>query len=292
MFKSYIATPEDFLAVEDALRYVWHPKLDFIFRKKKSIRSTVVISYDSQCLYVWTQKKFPGFTRMECSVKDYYAYRIPQRFIFTKEHHSTWWAGVHSEIDAFLPEAIKRQSQFSIPRISGGLLTPFIAVQKTLQKKHNPYTTRESYLATIVHEFGHVYWNQYKLWWYSNKEENLRYLKTALRCYSNKKSVTTITRINLPVHQGIGEAYATCTELAGSTLFWPTHKKAFDKFFKYLLSLAIQSEYGKDLEREDSTLEPSRDAHIYGTVIGNIILAKFPKDWPTILTHLHFNLAI
>lgn len=292
MFESYVATPKDFLAIEDALRAIWDPKLDFIFRNKKPIRSTVVISYDSQFIYVWTQKKFPGFTRIPCAAKNYYAYRIPQRFIFTKEHHGMWWAGVQSKIDAFLPEDIKRQSQFSVPRISGGLLTPFIAAQKTLPKKHNPYTTRESYLATIVHEFGHVYWNSYKLWWYSNKEENLGYLKTALRYYSNKKPASPVTRINLPINPGIGEAYAVCTEYAASSLFWPAHKRALDTFTKHLLSLAIQREYGKDLEREDSVLEPSREPHLFGFAIGKLLFTKCPKDWPTMLASLRCKLIV
>lgn len=292
MFESYIATQDDFLAIEEALKYVWHPKLDFIFRRKKPIRSTVVISYDSKFIYFWTQKNFPKITPIPCSVKNYYAYKIPHQLTFSNELHCIWYAGVVPEIDALLPETIKKSSVFSVPRVSGGLLTPFTTLQKSLPKKYNPYTTRESYLATIVHEFGHIEWNSYKLWWYSNREENLGYLKTALRYYSNKKPPSTITRINLPINQGIGEAYAICTECVASAFFWPTHKKALDTFSKYLLSLAIQSEYKKNLEREDSVLEPSYDQHLYGFTISNILLAKFPKNWPTILNHLHFRFAI
>lgn len=280
------------MAIEEALRYVWHPKLDFIFRDKTPIQSTVVISYDSQFVYFWIQKKFSGIARMACSVKNYYAYQIPHRLTFSEGLHCVWYAGVVPEIDALLPETIKNSSVFSVPRISGGLLTPFTTLQKSFRRKNNPYTTRESYLATIVHELGHVYWNKHKLWWYSNKAENLKYLKTALRCYSNKKPASTVTRINLPINQGIGEVYAICTECVASAFFWPTHKKALDTFAKYLLSLAIQDEYGKDLEREDSVLEPSRDHHLYGFVISNILLAKFPNDWPTILTRLRFRLTI
>lgn len=282
MFKSYIATPEDFFAVEDALRYVWHPKLDFIFRKKKSIRSTVVISYDSQCLYVWTQKKFPGFTRMECSVKDYYAYRIPQRFIFTKEHHGMWWAGVQSEIDAFLPEDIKRKSQFSVPRISGGLLTPFIAAQKTLPKKHNPYTTRESYLATIVHEFGHVYWNSYKLWWPSNKQENLRYLTMARKLYMNKGDTHNM-QLYVPAPYGISEVYAHCSEYYASQLFWPLHKQNSDLFAQNCLKDLLAVEKEANLEKEDSVLEPTKYPHDLGFVFCTFLLTYYPKMWPKML---------
>lgn len=282
MFESYIATQDDFLAIEEALTYVWHPKLGFVFQKKKPIRSTIVISYDSQFIYLWTQRKLSGVVRISCSVKNYYAYKIPHQLNFSKELHSVWWAGVSPEIDALLPETIKKSSVFSVPRISGGLLTPFIAVQKTLLKKHNPYTTRESYLATIIHEFGHVYWNQYKLWWPSNKQENLRYLTMAWKLYSNKGSTRNMP-LSVPTPYGIGEVFAHCSEYYASELFWPSHKKKFDDFAQHRIEQLIVDEDKKDLDHEDSVLEPTRYPHDFAIVFGKILLALHSKTWPKIL---------
>ena len=142
MEKNYLAKKADFLAVEDALRYVWGSKLDFIFRNKKPIRSVVVISYDSKFIYLWTQKKLSGIARRPCSVKNYYVSQIPHQRTFSEELHRGWCTGVIPEVDALLPDVIKKQSTFSIPRISGGLLTPFTTLQESLARKYNPYTTR------------------------------------------------------------------------------------------------------------------------------------------------------
>lgn len=282
MFDTYSATAKDFLAIEEALTYVWHPKLDFIFRKKKPIRSTIVISYDSQFIYIWTQRKFPGIARRPCPVKNYYAYQVPHRFIFTEEHHYGWRAGVIPEIDALLPEAIKHLSAFSVPRISGGLLTPFTTLQKSLSKKHNPYTTRESYLATIIHEFGHVYWSSYKLWWPSNKQENLRYLTTARKFYSNKGSAPNMP-LSVPTPYGIGEVFAHCSEHYASQLFWPLHKQNFDKFAKNRLKDLLVLEKKKNLDQEDSVLEPTKYPHDLALVFCKLLFTCYPKTWPKML---------
>lgn len=288
MFKSYIATQRDLFAIEEALRYVWDSKLDFVFQDKTVIRSTIVVSFDSKFVYLWSLRKFSNLSPIPCTLEEYNAYKIPHRLLIAKEFHYGWHAGITPEIERLLPDTIKNSSRFSVPLISGGLVTPFITLQKSFRKKNNPYTTRKSYLATIVHEFGHVYWNQYKLWWYSNKEENLRYLKTAMKFYSNKKSTASVTQINLPVNQGIGEAYAFCTEYFASSLFWPTHKKMLDEFVQQILFWTIESESKINLETEDSTLEPSLHPHLYAFVISNIILARYPKTWPLILTATHF----
>lgn len=288
MRKNYLAKKADFLAIEEALRYVWDAKLDFIFQDKTVIQSTVVVSFDSKFIYLWTRRRLPDLSPIPCNLEKYNTYKIPHQLPIPTELQYAWHVGLAPEIEALLPDAIKNSSRFSVPLISGGLLIPFTTLQKSFRRKNNPYTTQESYLATIVHEFGHVYWNRHKLWWYSNKDENLRYLKTALKFYSNKKSSTTVTQINLPVNQGIGEAYAFCTEYTASTFFWPAHKKTLDKFVQQLLSRAMQNESRVDLETEDSVLEPNRHPHLYAFVIGNIILAKFPRTWPIILTATHF----
>ena len=171
--------------------------------------------------------------------------------------------------------------------ISGGLLIPFTTLQKSFRKKHNPYTTRESYLATIIHEFGHVYWNQYKLWWYSNQEENLKILAAAKQLYAKKTKTSTLP-VWFPMTEGIGEIFAICAEYRASMLFWPDHQRNFDLFAANRIEhLLIKKEQAKNLEQEDSVLEPKKFPHDFAIVFGRIILTRYPKIWPQILAISH-----
>lgn len=282
MRKNYLAKKADFLAIEEALRYVWDSKLDFIFRDKAPLRATVIVSFDSEFIYLWTQMKLSGLILISCQLKNYFAYKIPHQLPITAELQYAWHAGIAPEIEALLPDEIKNSSRFFVPRISGGLLTPFETLQKSFRRKNNPYTTRASYLATIVHEFGHVYWNFHKLWWYSNKQENLRYLKIARQLYGVKRSVSKIN-LYFPVAYGISELFAFCTEYYASQQFWPEHKRNFDVFAADRLEKLIRNEVNKDLDRKDSVLEATRYPHDFATVFGKILLASHSKTWPQIL---------
>ena len=148
MFENYIAHKEDLEAIEKALSFVLHPKMRFIFENKSKITNTAVISYDSKFIYIW--KIDPAKL----------IHKISHNLTILDEWQRGWRAGLISEkIEKYLPEKIKQATRFEIPIISGGLLTPFIELQKKKNLLNNPYVTRESYLATIIHEFGHVYWN-------------------------------------------------------------------------------------------------------------------------------------
>lgn len=282
MFKNYLATKQDFRVIEDALQLIWHPKLDFVFRDKTAIRTTVVVSFDSKFIYLWSQTEVSKLTRVPCRLKNYFAYKISHNLSISSESHRAWHAGLPPEIENLLPSSIKHSSTFTTPRIGGGLLTPFTTFQKSLNPKNNPYTTRQSYLATVVHEFGHVYWNQHKLWWPSDKQENLEYLTIAKRLYENKQMNSKVL-LHIPSAYGLSEVFATCAEYCASEIFWPKHKKNFDVFAQNRLEKLIAEENKKDLDREDSVLESTRYLHDFAIVFGKILLALHPKTWPQIL---------
>lgn len=271
----YTATENDLGAVEEAIKTVWNPKLSFIFKDKKAIEDTVVISYDSRFIYLWTTKKTPNL------------YKIPHQLPISAELQYAWRTGIAPKIKTLLPDAMKNSSRFSIPLISGGLLAPFTTLQKSFHRKNNPYTTYESYLATIVHELGHVYWNQYKLWWYANKKENLEWLKTAKRFYTKnmeKGKPSKKIPIRLPEIEGLSELFATCAEYQASMFFWPNHQKNFDIFASNRIEQLLKSEETKNLEQEDSVLEPRKFPHHFAIVFGKIILNHHPNTWPRLLT--------
>lgn len=272
MFSNYLATPDDLQTINEALKFVLHPEMRFVFANLTKIKKTFIISYDSQFIYIWRL----GSEELE--------YKIPHRIKIKDEWQSGWQAGIEiAQIENLLPVQIKNKSRFEIPIISGGLLTPFINLQKIKNVPHNPYTTQESYLATIIHEFGHVYWNSFKMWWPSDKKRNLRYLKIAKELCGGKSK-----KINEPLHfpglEEIGEIFAFCTEYYASELFWKNHKRNLDSFIENRLNTLISLERKKNLEKEDSVIEPSRYPHDFAFVFGKIILEKYPTTWPEILT--------
>lgn len=283
MFENYIATKKDFRAIEGGIETVWRPEMAFVFKNKSLLKNVVIISYDSKFLYLWTKIKLPKLKTFACSLINYQAYKIPHKVKLKDEWQLGWRAHLSiKQFEKLLPKKLQK-SEFKIPKISGGLSKPFTELQKKKDIKLNPYITYESYLATLVHEFAHIYWNQHKLWWYSNKKENIKYLRIAKQLYERKKEISKIP-IYFPAATGITELFATCVEYWASKLFWPNHKKNFDLFTKERLKQLIKTEEKKDLEREDSVLEPSRNPHDFAFIFGKIILTQYPKNWPQILT--------
>lgn len=273
MFNNYLATSEDLKAVEEALKFVLHPKMRFVFNNPSKITKTIIISYDSKFIYVWKIKPIN------------LTYKIPHKIKIKDEWQLGWRAGIEiAQVEDLLPVQVKNKSRFEIPIISGGLLTPFIGLQKPKKIQSNPYVTRESYLATIIHEFGHVYWNSFKLWWFSNKDENIKYLKIAQKLYDKKGLKDRKIRLNFPLPGALGEAFAFCTEYAASEIFWPSHKNNLDRFGKRRIDQLIVKEKKSNLDKENSVIEPTENPHDFSTVFGKIILEKYPTTWPKILT--------
>lgn len=291
MFEYYKATGEDFQAVEEGIQTVWHPKLNFVFKNRQFVKKVIIVSYDCENIYLWSQTKFPKLTPVKCSLKQYFAYKIPHQIKISDDYQYWWRAGLKlPKLTQFLISRLKTD-EISTPFISGGLLKPFIELQKQMKdRKNNPYITRESYLATITHEFGHAYWHQHKLWYYSNKKENLLLLETAKRLYcetgdlscSRIEKLATIP-LRFPSIDGMTELFAFCCEYQTSMIFWPIHKRNFDKFAANIIEYLRESERTKNLEQEDSVLEPRKYPHDFAFVFSKIIMTLYPKTWPQFL---------
>lgn len=176
MFNNYLATQKDLETVEDGLGFVLHPKMRFVFKDKSRIINTIVISYDSKFIYTWKINPIK------------LVFKIPHSLEISDKWQIGWWAGIVSRhLENYLPSKTKKSI------ISGGLLIPFIELQKKKGLPYNPYTTKESYLATIIHEFGHIYFGGY-----------------------GKR----------------GELSAFCAEYYASSLFWPKHTDKLDRFIE------------------------------------------------------------
>lgn len=261
---SYVASDDDLKAIEEGIRIVWNPKLDFIFKDKSKIDKTVVISYDSKNIYLWINKNLT---------------KIPHKLKIEKDFHS-WWRGglLPNEVEKYLPDSTRNKTRLEIPIISGGLLQPFIELQKLKKRAKNPYVTRESYLATIIHEFGHVYYDQHKLWWFSNKDENLKNLMNALSVL-NGNHVSKIS-LKIPSYQGLGEVFAFCVEYCASRFFLPKHQQNLDKFTLHLLDKLVESEKAKDLSKDNSVLD-NYPYHNLAAAYGFLLLSNYPGSWFT-----------
>lgn len=282
MFENYLAREDDFKAVEEGIAAVWRSELNFIFKDKNLLKNAIVISFDSKYLYLWTKVNLPTLVTLPSNLKDYHFYRVKHQITFTDEEQLGWMVGLKVEKMAdYLPKNILI-GNYQFPKISGSLLNPFVKSHQKVNAKGyrgDAYDTRESYLATIVHEFGHVYYDQHKLFWYSSKKENLSYLNTALKFYQGQKP-KNISKIRIPSYPNLSELFAFCTDHTAASLFWPNHKKDIDKANIEMLKWQIEEEKKRNLDIQDSALENWPGGHIMAMTIGKILLSRFPTSWP------------
>lgn len=282
MFETYKATENDFQAIEEGVKTVWRPEMNFVFKKKSLIEKVVVVSYDSEFLYLWTKLKFPRLETIPCRIQKYQAYKIPHKIKLKNVWQLGWRASLPIGVfEKLLPSKLQK-SNFEIPKISGGLLTPFIKLQKKAKsiKKPNPYITYESYLATVVHEFGHVYYNQHKLWWYSDKKQNITYLEIAKKLFENKRVNLHQLKIEVPSPLLWSEVFAFCADYHATSLLWPKHKEDIDQMNLIIVKQAILKEKKKDLEKENSFFDEAKSLHLAAAIFGKIIIARYPHEWP------------
>lgn len=271
MFENYEATDEDLKTIEEGIQAVWRPEMDFVFTNRDLIKHVTIISYDSNFLYIWVKNKLSN--------------KFPHHILLKDEWQMGWRTDLPIKPFTDLLPSILQKSKFETPIISGGLLTPFSKLQQSKGNiVSNPYTTRESYLATIVHEFGHVYYQQHKTWWYSNLKENLNYLENALKLFSNKKG--RLSKIRIPHPSVWSEVFAFCTDYYASGLFWPKHQRNVDEMNAITIKNHIPTEEIKNLEEQDSLFDDENFTHLTAAVFGKIILTRYPNLWPRKLLKL------
>nr|MBI5455697.1 hypothetical protein [Candidatus Levybacteria bacterium] len=278
----YKASEKDFKIIEESIKIVYSPKLNYIFKDNKILDKVYIISFDSKFIYIWTKKKIHGFEPIHRKSTNYYFYKINHNLYIKGSDRMGWRAGVWlNEINDLLPVAL-RKNDFAAPKICGSLLEDFIDNQiKIKGEKNNPYITKESYLATIVHEFGHVYYQRHKNWWFSDKYKNLQLLENALDLYKevNKKINAENAEIEIPQPFLFSEVFAFCCEYEASQIFFPNHKKELDKFAMKIIEESVKEEKQKNLDGEDSILS-DKTSHKAAFVLGKILIEKYPKTWP------------
>lgn len=282
MFEKYIASKQDFKAIEEGIKVVWLPAMNFVFKKKSLIKNVLPVSFDSRFFYIWSPFKVNSSQSMACKFDEYQMHKVPHNLKITESNQVGWCANAN-KWKSYLPKALAKNSKFIL--ISGGLMAPFTKIQQECvsEKYSNPYTTYESYLATIVHEFAHIYYNQHRLWWYSDEKENITYLETALKLFRNQEISLNRIKIKIPIPQLWSEVFAFCSEYWASRLFWPKHTKNLDQMNLKLIEKALIKEGKKNLDRQNSIFCDQDSSHLAAAVFGKIILQKYPNSWPQVL---------
>ena len=272
MFENYKVVKKDFEAIEEGINSVWYPKLNFVFKNKQFIERVIVVSYDSKNIYLWSQTKFPKLTPIKCSLKQYFAYKIPNKLKISDDYQYWWRAGLQPpELIWLFFSKMKTDKYYSTSFVSGGLITPFITLQKKMKdRKDNPYITCESYLATIVHEFGHAYWNQ-KMFASYKKQDAREMLVCAEACYKGQRITLSKLKIPLPLDYNISEIFAFCAEYQAATLLWPTHKKAIDQDSFSII---------KNLLKTSKVNTIFLSVHYFAAIFGKLIFSAYPHRWP------------
>lgn len=270
MFKDYQATKKDFEAIEEGIRTAWRKEMNFVFKKKSYIKNVAPISFDSQFFYIWSSSKIPKFKSTPSHFANYQVYQSPHK-LKINEHDQMGWCANAEKWRSFLPKSLNKHPKAIY--ISGGLLTPFTKIHKRfLSRGHlDIYNTYEGYLGTLVHEFGHIYYNSQPIS-NLNKKANLKYLKTAADLFIGRK-IKKFPRIKLYrsfAFEAWTEVFAFCTEYYAASLFWPKFKKNLDKYWKANLAIFIKK----------PSLLTSRTSHYLAAAIGKILMSGYPQNWP------------
>ena len=263
MYENYVATQYDLDTLQEGISYVWKSELDFIFKDRTKLESVRAVSFDSKNIFIFQFGKD--------------TITIPHNIKLTDDVQYGWQSnlGLKDLLD-YLPENLKNTTRSEVPIISGPLVTPMSKLQD-----NSIYNTKESYLATIVHEFAHIYFNEHEIGWFSNKENNIEIMESAINLYKGDKEVTKSNvqnlQIHIPHHISLGEIFSFCVDYSAASIFWPNHKMDIDKSNIKILNYYKGEENKLDFDQEASYFE--QDSHIAASAIGKIILEKYPMEW-------------
>lgn len=271
---------DELKVVKQTLSLVWGNKLSIIFQNKTILSKILILIFNESQLFILS--KIPiDISKAQKFSCGYYLYEIKHNISFRNNDFSGWYACIKKrEILKYLPENFVNESQLIWPRISGPTSTLFLKFQNKLKcrtRPLNPYITKESYMATVIHEFGHAYFDSLNLSWHGIKEQNLKLLKTTFLLLSKKKANLNKIKIILPLSHIFSELFAFCTEYFSAILFWPTHRKMIDEEIKYYLPQIIKQEKNKDLNFQTSIFDS--DIHFSSAVLGIQIIAKNKSSW-------------
>jgi len=154
-----------------------------------------------------------------------------------------------------------------------------LETQKQLDRLSNAYTTKESYLATIVHEFGHIYFDSFGLQFFPDPKDSQLYINKALEMFEGNDTLKIENvEIRLPLDHTLSEVFAFCTDYSAASIFWPQHKQDIDRMQAADIKRYVGKKSKDDLQNNDTYLP--KDPHLMAAIVGKILLNKYPETWP------------
>lgn len=276
---------KDIKLIEVALNYIWNGKLIPIFSNRALLAKIRILMWDKNYLYFLTREKVEDYQGIipEQLIHKYLIYIKPHTIPLADPDFLGWRNGVKKEFLANLPQELATTSQLLLPRISGPtaklMLRHHKLLKRTGKRPLDPYTTEESFMVTIVHEFGHAYFDSTYLPWHGIKKHNLKVLNSALALFLGRNINTNNLKLNLPQHLLSSEVFAFCCEYFSSMLFWPLHQRAIDLEMSNTLPELIHSEEIADLNYQPSIFDTNNAIHSAAAVLGRILIAKYKEKW-------------
>lgn len=249
MLWEYQATNRDFELIEKALGLVWDKKLDSIFANKKLISETNVISFDSEYLYLWLKKK-----------NSWKMSKIKHKLKFSEPDRKGWSAWSDPRVINYLPVSL--QWNYSI---IGSLPTVFVNTQKKI--KNSIYDTEESFVATIIHEFAHIYCRSYWDEFRTSRSNVIRFLK-------GKSKIGEIE----PPPSYMEEVFAFCVEYEVSKKIFPQHANYMDNSNKEYLNKIVKQEKMGGV-KQSSVFAHENGNHVIAMISGRKLIKEYPLDW-------------
>ncbi len=155
------------------------------------------VMYDSSDLYVWTRGEYP-LTKTG-TWEGYNVYKTPHGGTVTEMQMARCGGEARFAVKALMP-SVRSHFLFTC--------SPFGAQAEIQKKRGSIYTTRESYFATVIHEYAHHYMDQ-ELWQIPEV--------SALAAIVKKLKTNTSKTLVLE------EAYAELCELKAARKLYPDH---------------------------------------------------------------------
>lgn len=191
--KPYLASADDFTAIQDGIAGT-RKMAPQVF--PNGIGDIDVVLYDSTNLYIWTRATYT-LAKMG-TWQGYSIYKVAHGGAPTERE-----MGRCGGTPQFILDTLRRGSRRFMFSCS-----PMGTQIKIQQRRGSIYDTRESYLSTILHEYGHQYMWQ-ELW----QIAEVRKLASIV-----KKTISDTSSGDV-----VEEAFAIWCELMGSRALYPSH---------------------------------------------------------------------
>lgn len=191
---NYQVAQADFEALQDGISSALSVGKDVF---PNGIGSVGIVLYDSANLYIYSHQADLALPKRG-SWRNYTIYQIPHNSQVSERAMARCAGG-----EDFVWKAL--YNQISTPYFT---CSPWTIQGDIQRRRRSIYDTRESYQATVVHEYGHVYMSQ-ELW----QIPILQKMIPRVRRIQSRESHASILQ----------EAYAIWCELQVAKKFFPTH---------------------------------------------------------------------